>query len=95
MIIKTLGEFRKKFADYSDDTPLSVWDDKMFLYGDADIRKCKEGITFEFSYRAKEEPKTADNITKHWSYIDRSVVVKEAKEIIRQLDPHHEHKPNK
>ena len=95
MIIKTLGEFRKKFADYSDDTPLSVWDDKMFLYGDADIRKCKEGITFEFSYRAKEEPKTADDITKHWSYIDRSVVVKEAKEIIRQLDPHHEHKPNK
>lgn len=95
MIIKTLGEFRKKFADYSDDTPLSVWDDKMFLYGDADIRKCKEGITFEFSYRVKEEPKTADDITKHWSYIDRSVVVKEAKEIIRQLDPHHEHKPNK
>jgi hypothetical protein len=96
MIIKTLGEFREKYANLPDDTPLSVWDDKMFLYGDADIRKCKEGITFEFSYRPKkEEPKTADDITNHWSYIDRSVVIKEAKEIIRQLDPNHEHKPNR
>ena len=43
MIIRTLGEFREKFANLPDDTPLSVWDDKMFLYGDADIRKCKEG----------------------------------------------------
>lgn len=95
MIIKTLGEFREKYANLPDDTPLSVWDDKMFLYGDANIRKCKEGITFEFSYRVKEEPKTADDITKHWSYIDRSVVIKEAKEIIRQLDPNHEHKPKR
>lgn len=94
MIIKTLGEFRKKFVNLPDDTPLSVWDDKMFLYGDADIRKCKEGITFEFSYRAKEKPKTADDITKYWGIIDRSVVIKEAKEIIRQLDPKHEYKPN-
>lgn len=95
MIIKTLGEFREKYANLPDDTPLSVWDDKMFLYGDADIRKCKEGITFEFSYRAKEEPKTADDITKYWSIIDRSEVIKEAKEIIRQLDPNHKHKPNR
>jgi hypothetical protein len=94
MIIKTLGEFREKFANLPDDTPLSVWDDKMFLYGDADIRKCKEGITFEFSYRPKEEELTADRITKHWGIIDRSVVIKEAKEIIRQLDPDHKHKPH-
>ena len=93
MIIKTLGEFREKYANLPDDTPLSVWDDKMFLYGDANIRKCKEGLTFEFSYRPKEEELTADSITNHWSYIDRSVVIKEAKEIIRQLDPDHKHKP--
>ena len=95
MIIKTLGEFREKYANLPDDTPLSVWDDKMFLYGDANIRKCKEGITFEFSYRPKEEELTADSITKHWSILDRSVVIKEAKEIIRQLDPKHEHKPKR
>ena len=93
MIIKTLGEFRKKFADYSDDTPLSVWDDKLEQYGDANICKDNGGICFSFSY--KEKPKTADDYTRLWSIIDRSEVVKEAKEIIRQLDPHHEHKPNK
>lgn len=93
MIIKTLGEFREKFENLPDDTPLSVWDDKLFLYGDANIYKDNGGICFSFSY--KKKPKTADDYTKHWGIIDRSVVVKEAKEIIRQLDPHHEHKPNK
>ena len=91
MIIKTLGEFREKYANLPDDTPLSVWDDKMFLYGDANIRKCKEGITFEFSYRPKKEELTADRITSRWSAIDKSEVIKEAKEIIRQLDPDHKH----
>ena len=95
MIIRTLGEFREKFANLPDDTPLSVWDDKMFLYGDADIRKCKEGITFEFSYRPKKGELTADRITMMWSALDKSVVIKEAKEIIRQLDPNHEHKPKR
>lgn len=93
MIIKTLGEFRKKFADYSDETPLSVWDDKLEVYGDINICKDNGGICFSFSY--KEKPKTADDYTKLWSIIGRSEVVKEAKEIIRQLDPNHKHKPNK
>lgn len=91
MIIKTLGEFRKKFADYSDDTPLSVWDDKLEQYGNVNICKDNGGICFSFSY--KEKPKTADDYTNLWGIIDRSEVVKEAKEIIRQLDPQHEHKP--
>ena len=95
MIIKTLGEFREKYANLPDDTPLSVWDDKMFLYGDANIRKCKDGITFEFSYRPKEEELTADRITMMWSAIDKREVIKQAKEIIRQLDPNHEHNPKR
>ena len=95
MIIKTLGEFREKYANLPDDTPLSVWDDKLFQNGDVNVTKGKEGITFEFSYRPKEEELTADSITKYWSILDKSVVIKEAKEIIRQLDPNHEHKPKR
>ena len=95
MIIKTLGEFREKYANLPDDTLLSVWDDKLFQNGDANIRKGEDGITFEFSYRPKKEELTADSITMMWSAIDKSVVIKEAKEIIRQLDPNHENKPNR
>ena len=93
MIIKTLGEFREKFVNLPDDTPLSVWDDKLEQYGDANIYKDNGGICFSFSY--KEKTKTADDYTRLWSIIDRSEVVKEAKEIINKLDPHHEHKPNR
>ena len=95
MIIKTLGEFREKYANLPDDTPLSVWDDKFFENGDVNVTKGKNGITFEFSVRPKKEELTADRITSRWSAIDKSVVIKEAKEIIRQLDPKHEHKPNR
>lgn len=95
MIIKTLGEFREKFANLPDDTPLSVWDDKLFQNGDVNVTKGKDGLTFEFSYRPKKKELTADRITMMWSAIDKSVVIKEAKEIIHQLDPNHEHKPNR
>lgn len=93
MIIKTLGEFRKKFANYSDDTPLKVWDDKLEECGDADIYKDNGGICFSFTFRKK--PKTTDDYTSLWTIMGRSAVVKEAKEIIYQLGPQHEHKPNK
>ena len=95
MIIRTLGEFREKFANLPDDTPLSVWDDKLFQNGDVNVTKGKEGITFEFSVRPKKEELTADRITMMWSALDNSEVIKEAKEIIRQLDPNHENKPNR
>ena len=55
MIIKTLGEFREKYANLPDDTPLSVWDDKLFQNGDANIRKGEDGITFEFCIRPKRK----------------------------------------
>lgn len=96
MIIRTLGEFREKFASLPDDTPLSVWDEKMFLHGDANVTECEGGITFEFSYRPNEEPEKTDDYVKWRSVIDKKKGdKKKPRKLYVNLIPKHKRKPNK
>lgn len=96
MIIRTLGEFREKFASLPDDTPLSVWDEKMFLHGDANVTECEGDITFEFSYRPNEEPEKTDDYVKWRSDVDKKKGdKKKPRKLYVNLTPKHKHKSNK